>query len=162
MGWKSTLGGIAGGVGGFFLGGPAGAAMGYGVGSSLGGGMEEQGKADKYGRMAIDQAERDYNSRAPMRRMGMQILGQSEAPIDMGNLGYNSTNPFAAARGPTASNATRFQSNPGFSNAETDAALGMAPQAAPAYQPPQARRMGVQPLTPEPQREPYPSLRYRR
>jgi hypothetical protein len=36
----------------------------------------------------------------------MQALGQVEAPMDMGNLGFNSANPFAAARGKTPSTAS--------------------------------------------------------
>lgn len=125
MGKGSQIGGLLGGLGGLIIGGPAGAAQGYGLGASIGGGMDDQGNADKYGQMAVDQAKREYDSRAPYRRMGMQVLGQSESPIDMGNLGYNSMNPFARARGKTASNATRFQSQPLITGPETNKALGI-------------------------------------
>lgn len=66
---------------------------------------------------ALEQSEYDYNLRAPMRRQGMQALGQVEAPIDMGNIGFNAANPFAAARGPVGSTADlgnwgRFTTSP--------------------------------------------------
>ena len=43
MGIGRTLGGIAGGVGGFFVGGPAGAMLGYAGGSALGGELDKEG-----------------------------------------------------------------------------------------------------------------------
>ena len=43
-GTGSTIGGIAGGIGGFVLGGPAGAMIGYGAGSALGGALDSQGR----------------------------------------------------------------------------------------------------------------------
>ena len=79
------------------------------IGSSIASGVQgyKQGrKADRMNRKALDQAEYEYNMLAPMRRQGMQALGQIEAPIDLGNLGYNAANPFAAARGPAKSTAT--------------------------------------------------------
>lgn len=77
--------------------------------------------ADKKSQTASDkaqqQAELEYNQRAPLRRQGMQMLGASEEPYDMKGLGYNASNPFAAARGPLPSNASyhdtgRFVTNP--------------------------------------------------
>jgi hypothetical protein len=69
-------------------------------------GNQEEKKANDYNQRALDQAEYDYNSRAPLRRQGMQALGQVEGAMDLGNIGFNAANPFAAARGPAASTAT--------------------------------------------------------
>lgn len=55
---------------------------------------------------ATQQQEYEFNQRAPLRRQGMQALGQVEAPMDLGNLGFNSANPFAKARGPSKSTAS--------------------------------------------------------
>lgn len=66
-------------------------------------GAQQGRKADAMQQRATRQAELEYGQRAPMRRQGMQALGQIEAPIDLGNLGYNPNNPFAAARGPSPS-----------------------------------------------------------
>lgn len=80
------------------------AAIGSGLVSAYQG--YQQGKrADKMEKKAVEQAEYDYNMRAPLRRQGMQALGQIEAPIDLGNIGFNAANPFAAARGPVGSTA---------------------------------------------------------
>ena len=80
-------------------------------------GWQQGRKADKMNQKAIDQAELEFGMRAPMRRQGMQALGQIEGAIDMGNIGFNSANPFAAARGPLQSTAKlgnwdRFQTSP--------------------------------------------------
>lgn len=74
-----------------------------GVGGSLAQGASQANKANAAQRQAMRQAELEYAQRAPMRRQGMQALGQVEAPIDLGTLGYNAANPFAAARGPSQS-----------------------------------------------------------
>lgn len=63
-------------------------------------------KADKYADAALRQQQREYDERAPLRRQGMQALGQIEAPMDLGNLGFNASNPYAAARGPAPSTAS--------------------------------------------------------
>lgn len=55
---------------------------------------------------ALGFAEAQYNERAPLRKLGMTQLGQIESPMDLGNLGYNSANPFQAARGPAPSTAS--------------------------------------------------------
>ena len=107
-----------------------------GVGLGMYGAYEKnkrQQKADGFQQQAVDTANKRYDERAPLRRQGMQILGQSEAPINMGNLSYNAANPFAAAQGPGPSNATRFQSQPGFGAQQVDAALN-SPQSAPPSQ----------------------------
>ena len=103
MGAKKLIGGLLGGAAGFALGGPSGAMAGYGIGSGLGGGSEDEGKAEDYQRRALAMAEQQYNERAPMRRLGMQALGQIERPMDLGHLGFNPSNPYAAARGPSPS-----------------------------------------------------------
>lgn len=69
-------------------------------------GAKNNKKANDLNERAMRQRELEYNQRAPMRRQGMQALGQVEAPIDMGTIGYNAANPFAAARGPAASTAS--------------------------------------------------------
>ena len=76
MGVWSTLGGLAGGVGGFFLGGPAGAAAGYGIGSSLGGGADSA-KASKTG--SRQQSRRAQEALA-LRRQLFGYLGQRAEP----------------------------------------------------------------------------------
>ena len=96
--------------------------LGVGVYGAIAG-NQQQKKANQLQQQALDTAKLQYDSRAPLRQQGMQILGQSEAPINMGHLSYNASNPFAAARGPTASNATRFQSQPGFSAQQANDAL---------------------------------------
>lgn len=106
MGWKKVLGAAAGGVGGFLLGGPAGAIAGASAGYGAGQGAEDGKKADALNDKAVKQKELEYQQRAPMRRQGMQALGQIEAPMDLGNLGFNAANPFAAARGPAPSTAS--------------------------------------------------------
>lgn len=68
-------------------------------------GASQGKKADDMNKKALEQAEYEFNMRAPLRRQGMQALGQIEAPMDMGNIGFNSANPFAAARGPLQSTA---------------------------------------------------------
>lgn len=80
-------------------------------------GYQAQKKGEQLNQRALDQAEYDYTMRAPLRRQGMQALGAVEGAYDMGNLGFNSANPFAAARGPVRSTATignwdRFQTSP--------------------------------------------------
>lgn len=74
-----------------------------GVGATVAQGASQANKANAAQQQAMRQAELEYAQRAPMRRQGMQALGQVEAPIDLGNLGYNAANPFAAARGPSPS-----------------------------------------------------------
>jgi hypothetical protein len=69
-------------------------------------GRKQEKKAQGMSDRALAQREYEYNQRAPMRRQGMQALGQVEAPMDLGNLGFNSANPFAAARGPAPSTAS--------------------------------------------------------
>ena len=81
------------------------AAIGSTIYSGVKGAMDGK-KAGQMDKKQLEQAEYDYNMRAPLRRQGMQALGQIEAPIDMGGLGYNASNPFAAARGPMKSTAT--------------------------------------------------------
>jgi hypothetical protein len=75
------------------------------VGSGIKGAMDDR-KAGQLYKKQIAQTEYDYNQRAPLRRQGMQALGQVEAPMDLGNLGFNSANPFAAARGKAPSTAS--------------------------------------------------------
>lgn len=69
-------------------------------------GAQAQKKGDQLQAKALEQSEYDYNLRAPLRRQGMQALGQVEGAYDMGNIGFNSANPFSAARGPARSTAT--------------------------------------------------------
>lgn len=76
------------------------------VAASIFQGARQGNKADAAQQQAMRQAELEYAQRAPMRRQGMQALGQIEAPMDLGNLGFNSANPFAAARGPAPSTAS--------------------------------------------------------
>jgi len=75
------------------------------AGASGAQGASQANKANAAQTQALRQAELEYQQRAPMRRQGMQALGQIEAPIDMGNLSYNPANPFAAAQGPAKSTA---------------------------------------------------------
>lgn len=80
-------------------------------------GLSSQRKANQMNQRALDQAEYDYTMRAPMRRQGMQALGAVEGAMDLGTIGFNSANPFAAARGPAQSTAKignwdRFQTDP--------------------------------------------------
>jgi len=103
--WGSILKGIGQAIG-----------VGAGVYSAVKGNQSER-RATDLEKRALDQAELEYGQRAPMRRQGMQALGQIEAPIDLGNVGYNSANPFAAARGPMPSVSTlgnwgRFTTSP--------------------------------------------------
>lgn len=105
MGKGQAIGSILGGIGGFALGGPGGAMAGAAAGGSIGGAFDKDKEAAGYNRKALEQAEYEFNLRAPLRRQGMQALGQIEAPIDMGNIGFNASNPFAAARGPAQSTA---------------------------------------------------------
>ena len=81
------------------------AAIGSTIYSGVKGAMDAK-KAGAMEKKQLDQAEYDYNMRAPLRRQGMQALGQIEAPIDMGGLGHNDQNPFAKARGPMKSTAS--------------------------------------------------------
>jgi hypothetical protein len=69
-------------------------------------GYQQQKQGEKFQKKAMEQAEYDYNQRAPLRRQGMQALGQVEGAYDLGNIGFNAANPFAAARGPAQSTAT--------------------------------------------------------
>jgi hypothetical protein len=75
------------------------------IGAGIKGAMDSR-KAGQMNKKQIAQTEYDFNQRAPLRRQGMQALGQVEAPMDLGNLGFNSANPFAAARGKTPSTAS--------------------------------------------------------
>jgi hypothetical protein len=68
-------------------------------------GYQQQKAGEKLQKRALEQSEYDYNMRAPLRRQGMQALGAVEGAYDMGNIGFNSANPFAAARGPAQSTA---------------------------------------------------------
>jgi hypothetical protein len=81
------------------------AAIATSIGSGIKGAMDGK-KANALQKKATQQAEYDYNQRAPLRRQGMQALGQIEAPMDLGGLGHNASNPFSAARGPTPSTAS--------------------------------------------------------
>jgi len=79
------------------------------IGSSLLGARsasKDQKRANQLQDRAIQSAESQYNERAPLRKLGMTQLGQVEAPMNLGNLGFNGSNPFAAARGPAPSTAT--------------------------------------------------------
>lgn len=69
-------------------------------------GASDGRKAAAEQKKATRQTEYEFNQRAPLRRQGMQALGQVEAPMDLGNLGFNSANPFAKARGPSKSTAS--------------------------------------------------------
>jgi hypothetical protein len=69
-------------------------------------GYQAQRRGEQMQNKALAQSEYDYNQRAPLRRQGMQALGAVEGAYDMGNIGFNSANPFAAARGPARSTAT--------------------------------------------------------
>lgn len=77
-----------------------------GAGLSAYQGSKDGKKADKMNQAALDQAKMEYQQLAPLRRQGMQALGQIEAPMDLGQLGHNAANPFAAARGPAPSTAS--------------------------------------------------------
>lgn len=88
-------------------------------------GYQDGKKQEKLEDRALRQREMEYGQRAPMRRQGMQALGQVEAPMDLGNLGFNPANPFAAARGRAPSTASygdwgRMTTSP----EATDRALG--------------------------------------
>ena len=79
------------------------------IGSAIYGGvkgLQDSKKAGQMDKKSQQQQEYEFNQRAPLRRQGMQALGQIEAPMDLGNLGFNSANPFAAARGKTPSTAS--------------------------------------------------------
>lgn len=109
----ATIGSVVPGVGTLL-----GAGLGAGIGL-LGGvmGYSAQKKADKLTAKALAQREMEYAQRAPLRRQGMQQLAAVEQPYDMKGLGFNASNPFAAARGPLPSNATyhdtsRFVTDP--------------------------------------------------
>lgn len=80
-----------------------------GIGTAVASGVQgaqAQKEANKLNKRALEQSEYDYNMRAPLRRQGMQALGAVEGAYDMGNIGFNAANPFAAARGPARSTAT--------------------------------------------------------
>jgi hypothetical protein len=106
MGLKKWGLAALGGLGGFLVGGPMGAAQGASMGMAAGEGDDQNRRSEQYANRALQQSEREYNERAPLRRQGMQALGQIEAPINLGNIGFNPSNPFAAARGPAPSTAT--------------------------------------------------------
>lgn len=95
------------------------------------GGMQGQRRADQLNRRGIELAEEQYRSGAPLRRMGMIGLGRNEQPMQLGNIGFDSGNPFAAARGPVASSASLggYGEGMGFDEATVDTAMsGTTPQ----------------------------------
>lgn len=69
-------------------------------------GQQAQGRSEQMQKRQLEQAELEYGQRAPMRRQGMQALGQVEAPIDFGTQFHNASNPFSAAKGPPPSTAS--------------------------------------------------------
>lgn len=69
-------------------------------------GRRAQSEADSLNRQQLQQETDRYNAASPLRNAGMQGLGQVEREYQMGNIGFNTQNPFAVARGPVASNAT--------------------------------------------------------
>lgn len=75
-------------------------------GGGIASGMMEQRNADKANKQAQEQYEREFAQRAPARLLGMTQLGSVEGAMDLGNLGYDAANPYAAARGPSPSTAT--------------------------------------------------------
>jgi hypothetical protein len=78
MSFLSSLGKIAGGVGGFLLGGPAGAMAGYSLGSAIGGG----GGGSK-GDPAMSQAAKQYGGYASAdRNRFLDILGGGQNALD--------------------------------------------------------------------------------
>lgn len=79
-------------------------AIGSGVASGVQG-YQQGRQADRMNKKALEQAELEFGMRAPLRRQGMQALGQIEGAMDLGNIGFNASNPFAAARGPAQSTA---------------------------------------------------------
>lgn len=89
---------------------------------------KKEKKADQYQNKMVQLAEDDYRARAPMRRQGMQALGQVEAPIDFGNTFHNASNPFSAAKGPPPSTASYGNWGQHTTSPEAiDAALGPSP-----------------------------------
>jgi len=70
------------------------------------GASKDQQRADGLNERAQEQVEREFAEREPLRRLGLQQLGQIERPMDLGNLGFDEFNPYAAARGPSPSTAT--------------------------------------------------------
>jgi hypothetical protein len=62
-----------------------------------------QRRSDDLNRRGLELADEQYRSGAPLRRMGMVGLGRNERPMDLGTIGFDAGNPFAAARGPVAS-----------------------------------------------------------
>lgn len=93
-------------------------------------GAKNDKKSNEMADRALKQRELEYNQRAPLRRQGMQALGQVEAPIDFGTQFHSASNPFSAARGPAPSTASygdwgRMTTTP----EATDQALsGVSPQ----------------------------------
>jgi hypothetical protein len=86
---------------------PLGAVLaGAGMLGSLYQGLKGGNAANQAAQQAQRQAELEYNQREPLRRLGMTQLGQIEAPIDMGRMGFDTENPFAQARGPSPSTAS--------------------------------------------------------
>lgn len=143
-----------------------------GVGLGLFGayqGHKEQKKANQLSQRALDTTQQQYDANAPFRNLGRQQLGHAEQAYDMGNLGYNPTNPFAAARGPTQSNAliTGTANNTFDAPIERPAAVGgserdmlmQALQTAPAALRPNIQKrlatLGNGPTPPAPQATSY-------
>lgn len=69
-------------------------------------GSRNQKRGDQLAARDLQQQEQMWRLGEPLRNMAMQGLGRSFQPIDMGNHMYDAANPYAAARGPRASNAT--------------------------------------------------------
>ncbi len=66
-------------------------------------GNQKQKTADRANNEALWERQHEYDQKAPLRNLGLQGLGNVEAPMDLGNLGYDANNPFAKARGPSSS-----------------------------------------------------------
>jgi len=84
MGIGSTIGGIAGGIGGFVVGGPGGALLGYGGGSALGGAFDDQ--QDAYGAEGARVMPRDR-----YRYGGLGADAEAERSSQLGQAGAKDT-----------------------------------------------------------------------
>lgn len=91
MGIGRTIGGIAGGIGGFAVGGPGGAMLGYAGGSALGGAVEDQ--VDEYGRRAVPSA-RNYTQYG-----GLGAGAEAERASQMGAAGAAGTRALGQSLG---------------------------------------------------------------
>lgn len=66
-------------------------------------GMADQARGNRLQQQQFELARQQYQERAPLRRQGMQALGQVEAPIDFGTTFQNTSNPFSRSVPSTAS-----------------------------------------------------------